>query len=474
MNHSGIALVASIRVKALVCLFILSFLAAKVCASAHSEVVRKIEDQVSPILQASDDRLYGTTRGITAADLGTIFSLTADGTDYRELYRFTGTNGDGAKPVAGLIEGGDGALYGTTREGGSVSESASAGSGIVFRILKNSSDYRVLHRFSAGSSDGTFPVAPLVQGANGILYGTTSCWGLSATGAVFAINHDGSSYRIVHRFDATTGNSGYDPQPGLFAASDGALYGTVPSGSNGVGAVFRLNPDGTYREIYRFDQAGGNLGGEIAVLFEGRDGQLYGATGYGGAHDAGTAFKLKKDGSGYAVLYNFGAAPFDGGSGPYDGDGSSAAMIQGRDGRLYGVSQHGGSGLGALFELTTDGNGFQLLFDMDARTVAYLGAVPDGTSLATTVLHSWGGDRSTLLRVYPPETPDLSVTKTGPDSLKINLAGTPNEQYQILSSTDLAHWSVLTTFTMPASGGYTKLYTSDTLQGAFYRAVWSP
>jgi uncharacterized repeat protein (TIGR03803 family) len=44
-----------------------------------------------------------------------------------------------------------------------------------------------------------------------------------------------------------------------------------------------------------------------APLIEGRDGKLYGTTESSGSNDAGTVFKLNKEGSGYGMLHSFGA-----------------------------------------------------------------------------------------------------------------------------------------------------------------------
>ena len=54
-----------------------------------------------------------------------MFNIDAAGT-LTTLHSFT--YGDGAYPVAGLIQGSDGSLYGTTSEGGA------AGAGVVFRL----------------------------------------------------------------------------------------------------------------------------------------------------------------------------------------------------------------------------------------------------------------------------------------------------------------------------------------------------
>src|SRR5687768_6097407 len=65
-----------------------------------------------------------------------------------------------------LVRGSDGALYGTTREGGPVA-------GAVFNINADGSGFRTLHNFVW---DGFYPAGALVS-AGGVLYGVTNMGG---------------------------------------------------------------------------------------------------------------------------------------------------------------------------------------------------------------------------------------------------------------------------------------------------------
>ena len=81
-------------------------------------------------MQGSDGDFYGTTSsGGTNGDNGTVFKITSAGA-LTSLYSFTGGN-DGGSPWAGLVQGSDGSLYGTTELGGSNSL------GTVFKISTN-------------------------------------------------------------------------------------------------------------------------------------------------------------------------------------------------------------------------------------------------------------------------------------------------------------------------------------------------
>jgi uncharacterized repeat protein (TIGR03803 family) len=111
-----------------------------------------------------------------------VFKLTPSGSDYSEsiLYAFTGGN-DGALPVASLVADKRGSLYGTTSAGGA------ANFGTIFALIPSATGYseRVLHAFRGGS-DGADPVAGLIVGKTGTLYGTTQSGGTYGVGTVFA------------------------------------------------------------------------------------------------------------------------------------------------------------------------------------------------------------------------------------------------------------------------------------------------
>ena len=94
------------------------------------------------------------------------------------------SNGD--YPEAGLLQGKDGAFYGTALQGGVVN-CHGLGCGTVFRISADRSSFSVLHKFAGGTSDGGAPNASLVQGTDGAFYGTTTQGGASDNGVVFRL-----------------------------------------------------------------------------------------------------------------------------------------------------------------------------------------------------------------------------------------------------------------------------------------------
>src|SRR5207302_1532021 len=108
---------------------------------------------------------------------------------------------DGEYPRSGLLEGADGALYGTTSGGGAFGE------GTVFRMAHGLSGWRraVIHSFERAK--GAVPRADLTQSADGALVGTTSEGGAADLGTVFRLARRGGSwsFSLLHQFDGTDG-----------------------------------------------------------------------------------------------------------------------------------------------------------------------------------------------------------------------------------------------------------------------------
>ena len=91
---------------------------------------------------------------------------------------------DGEKPRVGLVQGADGLFYGTTHDGGTI------GYVTVFKITAKGT-LTTLYSFSTSSTDGAFPNR-LVLGTDGSFYGTTSNGGAHNNGTVFKITPGGT------------------------------------------------------------------------------------------------------------------------------------------------------------------------------------------------------------------------------------------------------------------------------------------
>ena len=133
---------------------------------AHGQVVEQrlmsfgfLPDAARPcanLIQTTDGALYGTTSEGGTDNVGTVFKLNTTGSGYSVVYRFNGKGGGGQNPK-GLLQGSDDVLYGTTQDGGTY------GFGTVFTLRTNGSGYTVLYNFTGKDGDGSHPVAGLCQ-----------------------------------------------------------------------------------------------------------------------------------------------------------------------------------------------------------------------------------------------------------------------------------------------------------------------
>ncbi len=385
------------------------------------------------LTHSSDGYLYGTTRHGGDHDRGTLFRIRKNGTGYTLLRRFLGSGGDAMYPEHGVIEASDGVLYGTTYSGGSPLR------GTVFKISKAGSGFTPIKVFQSSGGDGQRPRAGLVEASDGFLYGTTSAGGTSGGGTIFKLGKNGSGYAIIKHFAG--GMEGSAPAGSLIQGSDGALYGaTTRDGSNGVGVVFRINPDGAqFGILAQLPGMNPLFGGELAPpnpgpLLEASDGRLYGVSCDGGS-GAGIIYRLNKDGTAFTVLRAFQNQSFESGRTPVGG------LTEGADGLLYGCTAEGGTtGLGFSFRISRDGSFFETLRQFSG--IAGDGATPrggfakdvDGTLYGTTssgglyangMMYLLGSSPTFLVQPEP-----VTNTVGNPVSLSGTAAGVPVPVYQ--------------------------------------------
>lgn len=190
----------------------------------------------SGVILDNQGNLYGTTgggggTGCSGFGCGTVFEVTSNGAE-TILYAFQGGN-DGAGPESSPIMDGSGDFYGTTSEGGASNR------GTVFKLAPDGAE-QVLYEFSYGS-DGYFPRAGLIEDSGGNVYGTTSDGGTKCggggCGTVFKLTPEGNE-RVLYSFKKARGAH---PVAGLLMGGDGTLYGTAPNGGKyNDGVVFKV------------------------------------------------------------------------------------------------------------------------------------------------------------------------------------------------------------------------------------------
>jgi uncharacterized repeat protein (TIGR03803 family) len=388
----------------------------------------------SGLIQGADGALYGASGG-GGNGWGSLFRINLDGTGYTNIHVFNSSGGGAYQPSAALLQGSDGYLYGTTMYGGAYSL------GTIFKVRPNGDGFVQL-RSLGGSYDAQQPFAPLIQGQDGFLYGTTQLGGNTAVGGasgfgtIFKISSDGSTEVILHNFQPAV-NDGHYPHAALVQSANGTLFGVTYEGGSttsvdgsGYGTIFKLNPDGSgFTILHNFDPtvAGGDGKYPWPSLVIGNDGALYGTCSGGGSgtaptgnYGAGTVFKINQDGSGYTVLYNFGSSSADGYS-------PRSPLVRASDGGLFATTPLGGANNGGV-----------------------------------------------LFRLAPSPPVLALLTPTSGKQMQIGVRGAPRFDYRIEASTDHVHWVVFTN--VYNSNGTVVISDPDAFKYScrFYRAAWVP
>ena len=194
-----------------------------------------------------DGALYGTTLGggVSGSE-GTVFKITPSGTE-TVLHSFNLNNKDGVEPTAGLTYF-DGALYGTTQFGGS------SGLGTVYKITLSGTE-TVLYSFRGQQSlDGMLAASGLIN-VDGALYGTTvqggsECGGANGCGTVYKVTPSGVE-SVIYSFTGRA-SSGRSPTEALLDVND-TLYGATE------GSLFKLTTSGIETGLHQFTGSNGSL-----------------------------------------------------------------------------------------------------------------------------------------------------------------------------------------------------------------------
>lgn len=245
--------------------------------------------------------LFGVTGVGGTNGGGTIFSITTGGTNFAVLHDFSFE----AFPYGDLFVSGN-TLYGTTAPGGQTPPFA----GTVYSVGIDGSGFHTIHTFGSDQTQGVNPYGGVVVSGNTI-YGVTAASGANGSGTIFAVNTDDSNFRKLHTFSAVTyitffsgtNSDGASPHGGMVLASN-TLYGTTEVGGlYSGGTIFSVNTNGSnFQVLHHFNPISDGAGPWDRLVLSGDT--LYGTTpGFGDS--GGTIFSVKTNGDNFAVLYDF-------------------------------------------------------------------------------------------------------------------------------------------------------------------------
>lgn len=335
---------------------------------------------VAKLTLGANSVMYGTTYYGGAFGHGTVFQIwpVSGGTwKQKVIYSFKGGN-DGANPAAGLSLGGSGVLYGTTYQGGS------SGFGTAFKLVASQGGTwteSVIYSF-LGGTDGANPLAELsIAPSTGILYGTTSQGGSVTNsdgtflnwGTVFQLAPVSGAWQESVLYTFAGGADGGTPESSLIIGPNTILYGTTFWGGSSTGCPVGGYPQGC-GTVYQLAPAGGGVWNQsVLYTFTGKNtdgshpyrnmvrvpstGVLVGTTYSGGAATnicfpasytgCGTVFTVKPPTSG-TTWTKSNLAVFLG-----DNGGAPNGALMSATGVVYGTTVMGGTsnGYGTVFQV---------------------------------------------------------------------------------------------------------------------------
>jgi uncharacterized repeat protein (TIGR03803 family) len=280
-------------------------------------------DPAGALVQATNGAFYGVAEYGGILGQGVVFEVPPGGTTetIASFGCITGNCNGSVEVVAGLIQGTDNNLYGTTAEGGTGAFGVGQFGGSIFQMMPNGT-LTTIYSFCSLSdcTDGQYPLGALIQGPNGNLYGTTAYGGtgtacstepgISGCGTIFEITTTGTLTTLYNFCSQSGCPDGEFPAAGLIMGSDGNFYGTTEKGGtassarcsdNYCGTIFQITPGGALTTLFSFctNKTGGLCttgGGPVAQLMQATNGYFYGTTTQAGSNsNNGTIFRLSMD-----------------------------------------------------------------------------------------------------------------------------------------------------------------------------------
>ena len=418
----------------------------------------------SGVLQTSNGSLYGVTPQGNALEggngSGTIYRIAPDG-QISVLMVFNGANG--YYPTAGLVEGNDGIFYGSPRVAGPDGAWTS-----FFRISSTGSFTNICSLY--GGTNSFTPEYAMILANDGNFYGTTTYGGAgynesggsSGGGTVFKLTPAGE-FTLLNSF---TGTNGYQPIGRLMQSTNGNIYGTTALGGQfGLGTVFYIAPTGDFHMLYSFIDT--NRLGPQTGLMEARNGWLYGMAVDTGYEGHGVIYRISTNGE-FATI-----ASLNGTNGRYP----VGSLVQDDDGNLYGLTKLGGAfDGGTAFRLTTN-NEIKVITSFNDDTGQWpteLTKGSHGNFYGTTAVSGGPFGNGTIFRLV--QVPEIYSTSVSNGTVYLNWTSFTGGVYQIEYKISLSdtNWNLLSARTTATTNSTSFTDSIAVAASRFYRVSLLP
>lgn len=288
----------------------------------------------------------------------------------------------------------NGKFYGATAYGGKYTY----GTLYEYDPEKDTFSVKVDFRFT---TNGRNPFGPLLQTSTGKIYGTTYNGGSNKLGVLF--EYDIAKNTLTKKVDFDKSVLGNKPRGGLFEAVNGKIYGTTSSGgASGGGTLFEYDT-ATNKAIAKVPFNGSGRGSiPHSGIIADSNGVFYGVTNNGGTRNFGVLYEYHPKNDSFVKKVDF----VDTITGSYP----RSKLIQGANGKLYGVTLRGGQHkYGVLFEYEPRTDSFVRKFDFDTRV-----GFPNGGLIETDLCYPTFDTVDTLVCVsYTSPSMKYTWSQTG-------------------------------------------------------------
>jgi uncharacterized repeat protein (TIGR03803 family) len=348
------------------------------------------------------NRIYGMNINGGQYDKGCIYSIDTNGSGYKDMFDFNGTNGANPNRCSLLQVGSK--FFGIAAWGGLYDY------GCIFSIDTTGNNYSVLHNFN--DTDGATPTSSLTI-YRSKMYGVAGDGGTHNYGCIFVIDTNGSGYKDMFNFNDTDGAG---PAWALII-SGGKLFGEAAEGGLGPldGCLFSIDTNGSgYKVLLDFNGTNGASPNGMLTL---SGNVLYGTSEDGGSNHSGTIFSIDTDGTGYIDLHDFSSLA------SYHP--ASSLLLYAS--ALYGTAfiGRGTYYFGSIYSINTNGSGYTDLFTFSDTNGGwpYGGLAQAGNILYGTTVR--GGIDDTGV-IFSLKVPALGIDNINQSSGIVNLYPNPN------------------------------------------------